>query len=250
MSNAAGAFSSILMTLPLIAVPCLAVFGLPSIGPASAEAEAEDASLELGVGDKLAAPSTLGTPQNSASFSPIVDAGGEASLSEATPFQAASSDQPAFDRTSRHRDAAANTAAGLDVSANVHEGNTGPPGSNQPPAGVLGDASGAAPTETAFRDPAHEHHEHGSHEHGSHEHAADAAAESGPSWETSLAKLNALGIRDFHLTNSEVPGQFYFSCSLPGAGRNVTRRFEAEAATPVAAAEDVLQQVLACRASR
>lgn len=239
MSNAASAFSSILMSLPLIAVPCLAVFGLPSIGPATAEAETDDVALDLGVTGDLGTSTTLGAAENSASFSPIVDAAGTSSVAEATPFQSASSDQSEFAPTSVRRDAVANAALGLDESTSSPREIS----SGQTPASSLGSATTETRTETAFHEPAFEDDDHALS-------STKRGGTDGGSWEASLEKLNALGIRDFHLTNSDVPGQFYFSCNLPENGRNVTRRFEAEAATPVAAAEDVLQQVLACQAAR
>lgn len=231
MANAAGAFSSVLMSLPLIAVPCLAVFGLPSIGPATAGADAEDPVVELAIENDLGtASSSLGTPTDAAAFSPIVDADRSSSTSDATPFQSALSDQSEFARTSGHREAAANTAIGLSESTHAHQENSPPAGANS------GSFAGIARnTEAAVR-----------------ESIRPSQHDEAPvdSWEQVLARLNELGIRGFHLTNSDVPGMFYFSCNMAEDGRNVTRRFEAEAATPVAAAEDVLGQIQACMATR
>ncbi|MGC1276504.1 MAG: hypothetical protein WBC44_22620 [Planctomycetaceae bacterium] len=218
------------MSLPLIAVPCLAVFGLPSIGPATAGAETEE-TVELAIdGDLGAASTTLGTPTNSAAFSPIVDAGQPASAPDATPFQPAPSDQSEIARTSGHREAAANMAIGLNESANVHREIAPSAGTNNGSPAAFGlNAETAAHGNTGL--------------------SQNEEAPKG-SWEQVLDRLNQLGIRGFHLTNSDVPGKFYFSCNMAEDGRNVTRRFEAEAATPVAAADDVLRQVQACMATR
>ncbi|HEX6986980.1 MAG TPA: hypothetical protein VF170_16500, partial [Planctomycetaceae bacterium] len=54
---------------------------------------------------------------------------------------------------------------------------------------------------------------------------------------------DTLGLRDLRLEDGEVPGEFYVSCVLPASGPVAARRFEAEAASPAAAAADVLKQV-------
>ena len=210
MSNSAGAVSSIVMSLPLIAVPCLAVFGLPSIGPATAEAEADD-SLTLGSADELGPASA----RESAAFPPIVDAGGAPAV--ATPPIA---ERTQIDPTSDHRGAAANRAAGLRDAAQTPAAATG----SEPFADVLADTTLAA---TKRPDVA----------------SVESASQRPRSWEETVGKLAALGIRDFHLTNGDVAGEFYFTCTTPPDRSAVPRRFEAEGASPSEAAADTLQQV-------
>ena len=62
--------------------------------------------------------------------------------------------------------------------------------------------------------------------------------------------LTSLGLHGFHMTDGEFPGEFHFSCRLTEEGTRVTRRFEAEADSAVAAATDVLGQVEQWMASR
>ena len=209
MSNAAGAVSSVLMSLPLIAVPCLAVFGLPTMGPPTAEAEVDD-SIELSEGGELGPASTGSVPAAEAAFAPIVDAS-----SEASPPAAPVSDRSGIDPTSDHRGAAANRAVHLDAGNPVSpiEGAS----MTAPPASVFA-------VEDAIRSPVE---------------SADGVI---ASWENVVTKLTDLGVRDFHLTNGDVPGEFHFSCSLRESS-GVTRRFEAEGKTSAAAADDVSRQV-------
>jgi hypothetical protein len=211
MSNAAGVLSSVLMTLPLIAVPCLAVFGLPSIGPAQAEAE-EDASIQLGgsgdtsageLGPAAAAPTTAPP----AGFGPIVDAARTtASGAEPSPFaEVYAADRSAIAPTSDHRGAAANMAVGLD---------------DRPAANAAPPAEPFARTRPAA--------------------TAPAARDTG--YEEIVAKLRSLGVERVALAQGELPGEVHVSCGY-GAGGFVRRRFEAEAESPEAAAAEVLAQV-------
>jgi hypothetical protein len=231
MPNLAGAISSLLMSLPLIAVPCLAVFGLPSIGPATAEAEADD-SIELGA-PKTATADALGVaaeqPPASADFSPIVDA-----ASTATPDAAfvagPRADRQSIDRTSDRRGASANHAAGIgDEPAN-------PP---RPATASLGAATSglenpfadvqppAAPEATSPRKTAA---------------LEDTPAQTQGSWEQVIARLKGKGAEEFYLANGEIDGEFYFTCFFD-TGNNTTQRFEAEGATPLDAASTVLAEV-------
>ncbi|MBA3316411.1 MAG: hypothetical protein M3552_01110 [Planctomycetota bacterium] len=226
MSNTVGAISSLLMSLPLIAVPCLAVFGLPSIGPATAEAETDDA-IELGAPAELGASSTKAPASASGGFSPIVDAG--PGTPAENPFSAdAGADRSAIDRTSDHRGAVANRATGLEETGKQPS----------PPAAVFQERAAPIVPEDAFADvqPPKPR-------------PKTDAGSTGASWEQIVADLNGKGITEFYLTNGEVPGEFYFTCSV-AAGPNVTQRFEAEGASPAAAARVVLSEVAEWQATR
>ena len=215
MSNAAGMLSGAFMTISLLAVPCVAVFGLPAAGGAVAEAESRD-GISLGDGDLGSPPSSPAALGAAAAFAPLVDASGAAPSGDAS--RAAEGDaheQSHLAPTSDRRGAVANTAVGLTDPTRTVE---------------LADEASATP-ENIFK-------------------TADGPAASGPSWEAAVEKLGTFGIRDFHLSNGDTAGQFYFTCSLKEAGRNFTRRFEAEGNSPVAAAEDVLAQVEECLGTR
>ena len=221
MAGNAGALSSLVMTLPLIAVPCLAVFGLPSLGPATAEADSDEAAVDLGQPTAEPKPDSSAAPP----FGPIVDAG-PSSQDPRTGID------PTFDR----RGAAPNMPLDLDLP-------DGPP--SAPPAAsgpfssqeLAGDPfpkTAAAPslstTPTALP-------------------ATPPAAPAGRTLDAAIARLNGVGIHDIRFARGETPGQVYFSCAY-GEAKNVTRRFEGEGAGSLAAVEDVLRQVEKYFASR
>ncbi|WP_417382052.1 hypothetical protein [Gimesia sp.] len=63
-------------------------------------------------------------------------------------------------------------------------------------------------------------------------------------WSAAVQKLNELGIRDYRLEPGGRPDEFLFSCSYsPPHNPRVSRRFEAEALDPLKAVIKVLQQV-------
>lgn len=63
-------------------------------------------------------------------------------------------------------------------------------------------------------------------------------------WTKAVRRLNDLGIRNFRLEPGERPGEFLFACSYtPSQTPHVTRRFEAEADDPLKAVSKVLAQV-------
>ena len=64
------------------------------------------------------------------------------------------------------------------------------------------------------------------------------------SWKAAVARLNALGIRDYQLQPGEREGEFHFSCRFVSrTNPRVMQRFEAEAGEPLEAVEQVLQQI-------
>lgn len=221
MSNAASMFSGALMTASLLAVPCVAVFGLPSVGKAVTDADAKDG---IALGDDLGSPAAASAPAatEAPAFAPMVDAATAAATAPPSSDDPAATGTLHLDPTSDRRGAAANMAVGLEEPPRAQPAVKTAEMPEEPTSGnvfaSVEDTQPAAPQPT--------------------------------SWEDAVAKLSAFGVRDFHLTNGEAPGQFYFTCSIKEAGRNLTRRFEAEGASPVAAAEDVLVQVEECLGTR
>ena len=63
-------------------------------------------------------------------------------------------------------------------------------------------------------------------------------------WNDVRSALSAHGIRRFQIQPGSRSGEVHFSCVRPVSGlARVVRRYEAEAADPVGAARDVLQQI-------
>lgn len=77
--------------------------------------------------------------------------------------------------------------------------------------------------------------------------ASDAPAqpaEIGLTWKSAAERLQELGITSYHLEPGANPTSFLFICSFcPEQNSNVTMRFEAEAADPLVAVDDVLAQI-------
>ena len=63
-------------------------------------------------------------------------------------------------------------------------------------------------------------------------------------WKTAVTRLNGLGIKQFQLQPGQKPGTFHFRCYLAGvADSRVSVRFESEADEPLEAVREVLDQV-------
>lgn len=66
----------------------------------------------------------------------------------------------------------------------------------------------------------------------------------GLTWRRAVQRLNELGIHQFRLEPGRDPGEFYFSCEFSiEQDSRITRRFEAEAPEPLQAVELVLRQI-------
>lgn len=64
------------------------------------------------------------------------------------------------------------------------------------------------------------------------------------SWKRAISRLNALGIQDYQLQPGERDGEFNFSCRFAARSNpHVIHRFEAEAADPLDAVNQVLRQL-------
>jgi hypothetical protein len=249
MSNLTGAISSLLMSLPLIAVPCLAVFGLPSIGPATAEAESDDA-IELGSTSSLGEAATKPPGTVASGFSPIVNAAPAstkplAETNDAVPF--GTEDRSGLDQRSIRQGSGANLPRGLDDAADRAASPEAAPTPVPPASPNAASPNAASPDaaspNAAFADDAFANDAFADVKSSSPATPSGAAsATAASSWESIVSQLNAKGITDFYMTNGEKPGEFYFSCSIV-TGPKATQRFEAEAASPAAAASAVLAEV-------
>jgi hypothetical protein len=74
--------------------------------------------------------------------------------------------------------------------------------------------------------------------------AATHPAATSLTWREASRQLNEMGIEDYHLERGGADGAFLFICSFAPAGAaHVTMRFEAESEDPLLAVADVLGQV-------
>lgn len=73
---------------------------------------------------------------------------------------------------------------------------------------------------------------------------APVATASGLTWREATRRLEEVGIRDYRLERGESSDRFLFVCRFsPGDDERIVQRFEAEAIEPLEAVEDVLAQV-------
>jgi hypothetical protein len=71
-----------------------------------------------------------------------------------------------------------------------------------------------------------------------------SASNHATAWKRAVGRLNALGIHDYQLQPGERSGEFNFSCRFAARGNpRVIHRFEAEAADPLDAINQVLRQL-------
>jgi hypothetical protein len=74
--------------------------------------------------------------------------------------------------------------------------------------------------------------------------AAATPVAAGLTWQTAAQRFEELGITSYHLEPGSESASFLFVCSFcPAANPNVTMRFESEAAEPLDAVDDVLAQI-------
>ncbi|HUG94460.1 MAG TPA: hypothetical protein VML55_26755 [Planctomycetaceae bacterium] len=71
----------------------------------------------------------------------------------------------------------------------------------------------------------------------------DARAATDLTWAAAVRRMKELGIEDFRLSPGDTENQFHFCCQLEAeADSGVMHRFEAEAAEPLAAVADAIEQ--------
>lgn len=252
-SSSSGPLTTLLMLVPLIAVPALAIFGVPNVdalnGSTDPAATAGDGAT---LGDEAdAPPSRVPRP-----LDPADSELGEGFIPAATstpsdPFLKAGASGR------RRNEQTAEVDAG-DLGGLKRSRSTGPRSKPNTPSEVDGDAfdsttgSRDLSEEIPFGMP-EEPAERGTTPRGTAAKSRGTTSRSGKDvadgetprdWRAATARLKELGIRDFHLTNGEGEHQFLFTCRyvMPDNPR-VVRRFEAEAAEPLGAVEDVLSQV-------
>ena len=74
--------------------------------------------------------------------------------------------------------------------------------------------------------------------------ASNLSAKDGLTWRHAVRRLNELGIHEFRLEPGRVPGEFYFACEFSqDQDSRITRRFEAESPDPLQAVKLVLRQI-------
>lgn len=260
-SSSGGLLTTLLMFVPLIAVPALAIFGVPNSDglKGSVDATSTNPPLDLDAEGALGAPG--GGPVSSSSsdeaegFLPTTRHAGEKTedpflevsshLKDAKPKGPGARGRATGEPAVRpHAGANTPTRLGaeaedaLEISPFEVAPETSAPRSSRQPASR--GANGNRKTSDAGREPVR---------------TAEASLGDTSSaiadWQTAVRKLKSLGITEYQLTPGEGDNGFLFTCQCasPDSPR-ITHRFEAESAEPFAAVQDVLTQVEKWKAGR
>lgn len=214
-SGAHSSVGTILLLIPILAVPMLAIFGVPQFTPAVAsplKAQREQ-------GNRLDDAPTFS--KSNTTSDPLVELA-EGAAAE-LPAWADERDVSAVKLTERRRNerVAASAAAEANVASPFSVASAEPvPRQSRPTAHTV--APKPAMTDS-----------------------------SGLTWQAAVKRLNDLEIRNFRLEPGHQAQQFAFYCSFtPPESPRVSYRFEAEADEPLRAVEKVLQQIETWRAAR
>lgn len=214
-----GSLATFLFSIPLAAIPLMAIFGIPQFAPVVASPDAGTAETEK---DYRSRAADLFRPYEERGLSqPLSDAppyeeglaelgeplettGSPERRPEGFPDESATADAPQIDG------AAERSASEPGGTADTHD-----PWGEKVDAGAATDASSAAPP-----------------------------AATSLTWREASRQLREMGIEDYHLERGGTDGSFLFVCSFAPAGAaHVTMRFESESEDPLLAVADVLGQV-------
>jgi hypothetical protein len=206
-----GSFATLLLAIPLSAIPLMAVFGIPEFTTLSAATQ------------ETLPPDLVRGPV--ASF-------------EMPALPPETADQ-------RHRRAAADLLSPADEAAQSSAAEKATWSSGPARASAAADSKAAPPAQLSPRPmqtaaPIHLIRPLPSAE----TTPAPAATASGLTWREATRRLEEIGITDYRLDRSETPDRFLFVCRFsPGTDDRIIQRFEAEAVEPLEAVERVLEQV-------
>jgi hypothetical protein len=276
-SSLSGSIATCLIFVPLVAVPLLAVLGMPQLSASTPTVAADDL--------KLVADEPLRAGANSDLLAPVrisdskSDAGGEpsaprTSTGQPDPFaeftreaESARKRTAATDPTGQSRKRPQrwlNEGNGLPQKAllsleHAGEDHAAADAADQARAGgSIDDRSAEQPANGVAKSPAARRALPEAEavvaldsESSQTSASADARRDAEPrspgtsqAWKQAVGRLNALGIRDFELQPGERAGEFNFSCRFASrANPRVIHRFEADAADPLEAVNHVLRQL-------
>ncbi|HUQ72572.1 MAG TPA: hypothetical protein VM165_23795 [Planctomycetaceae bacterium] len=252
-STAQGSFAALLLLIPILAVPMLAIFGVPDFAPlveSPLGAPAADAAPSGGeappFAPAVALPDEDFTPLPQATNSGVAAWPGQSTESRLDQEQRARLQavrQIGFQQNAA--DERANRTASLEVptapspfsQADAQESPAPPRKPRAMPPRQLPAAESHAPpaVNSGFTAP-----------------MPQTVASTAPlTWRAAVQRLNQMGISNFRLEPGRTADQFVFICSYtPRDNPRVSHRFEAEADEPLKAVEKVLAQIDSWLASR
>ncbi len=246
-SQSGNSFAAFLMALPLLAIPLMAVFGVPQFVPVVASSATEQEldrtkpKKPVGIGESLVPTHALAAaePEHSRLSSERLDDlfrprnrtqsavqssrpinsvhenafAANTSASTASFSRSAIQDKRPFDMFASDESAFGN----VDLPTREDRASL----SNRSPKNVR------VSTASFQKSP-----------------ATNDMSPDGLTWRQAVRRLNELGIREFRLEPGHNVGEFYFACEFsPDPNARIARRFEAEASEPLKAVAQVLRQI-------
>jgi len=216
----------LLFSVPLAAIPLMAIFGIPQFAPLVASPERSDGYRRHA--DDQSADRRLRDRRREDEFED------EFADQDAPEFE--TERQPPLDRNQNDRYARASDAAEQSSETLIESWPQDRPGdegrTDAPPASPLSEdrlerrspSRAAAPAVPSG--------------------SASQPAVSSLTWTSAAQRFQELGITSYHLEPGADPASFLFVCSFcPAGNANVTMRFESESGDPLAAVDDVLAQI-------
>ena len=208
--------TTFLFSIPLAAIPLMAIFGIPQFAPVVASPD--DA-------DEYTAPHSSRNPDHRRRAADLMQPYDNRGLAQPL------SDAPDFDA----RDGAAVDLGGGSESFESFDRPAGSPRSASTSQATPFGGDDPFQADSGWSDPGRTNET---------PPAGAPPAASRLTWRQAASLLSEMGIDDYHLEPGAEEGSFLFVCSLSPAGAsNVTMRFEAESEDPLLAVSDVLGQV-------
>jgi hypothetical protein len=250
-AKSGGSVVTFLMSVPLAAIPLMAIFGIPQFAPVSASPDHDD---ELPLGEAHAERDIRDRYRNRSSdlLDDREDEARSELLNDAPVYDPFQDEQAATRQSVELGSPRDRTAARGDPRRSINEAPA-----TAAPLPALNDHR-RRPT-SGWEDETRNAHDHvnDTADPGTSETAlaegsvrlletGDRKPDSSPAmtWRDASRELSDRGIENFRLERGRDAESFLFVCTLaPGGNRNVTMRFEAEAAEPLAAVVNVLEQV-------
>ncbi|MFN0199322.1 MAG: hypothetical protein ACKVT0_21440 [Planctomycetaceae bacterium] len=227
-SGTNGFFTMLLTAVPLLAVPALAIFGIPQFAPMSASPHAEDEEKDLltdeGEGDSS---EELLNDLDPRSTDKTRSDGPGRRKSRSSRGSKLRQESGADDYSHSHRE----DRHDIEEISSGENSSISRSGSSKSISELALDSEYIA-DENAVSDTAIDNRD-------DEQSPADRLT-----WKSAVRELKRLGITDFRLEPGSAPESFLFCCMLSSADKpRVVRRFEAEAEDPLAAVADVIGQV-------
>ena len=231
-SRSGNPLPTLMLTLPLVAIPLMAVFGVPQFVPVIASSVSEDDQKQerhrvrrpSGVGESIA-PTTAAANDSSDRLNDLFRPSGH-SRPESRPIHAEKTEtvesiglRPSL--TAAHKDLSDLFGPDAETPNFVDLRSTNQATSHNQPLAIS--ASLQAQQASTM---------------------SKTSSSDGLTWRRAVQRLNDLGIHKFRLEPGRNNGDFYFACEFsPDQDSRITRRFEAEASEPLQAVQLVLRQI-------